>query len=60
MTTYVSPGEIILSRAKNKPLRQRDVAWLLRDGYRWYCRYCETPHKDKTGRCCKRMVLDRI
>ena len=60
MTTVVTEGEIILSRAKNKPLRQRDVAWLLADGYRWYCRYCDTPHKEKTGRCCKAMVLDRI
>ena len=60
MTTTITDGAVPLSRRKDKPLRQRDVAWLLKDGYRYYCRYCDTPHKDKTGRCCKRMVLDRI
>lgn len=43
---------------------RRDIAWLLRDGYRLYCRYCETPHKSRDAamkeRCCKQMQLDDL
>lgn len=64
MTNTITAGAEILSRSTAIPLSRRDVAWLKRDGYRLYCRYCEHPHKSREAAmrhpCCKRMELDAI
>lgn len=60
----MTEGAEILSRNQSIPLARRDVLWLRHDGYRWYCRYCEQPHKSQAAArhrpCCKRMKLDPI
>jgi hypothetical protein len=42
-------------------LSMRSIGWLLRNGYRYSCRYCCKPHRNlRTERCCGEMKLDRI
>lgn len=61
MTKTITEGRLPDTRNPETPLRQRSAEWLREEGYRYYCRFCDTPHKTRRGkRCCAKMQLSAI